>query len=808
MAGISKVKKAQLAEIETSDTKQCPHCEIVKPLEDFSPDYRGRKGRQARCKDCRTWFKKNAYDPDYKRNYDLKAKYGITLDEYDEMLSKQDYRCAICGTDTPDHTGRFVIDHCHETNRVRALLCSKCNVMLGMAREQRDSTSRHRIPGRAQGKLMARDSKFLTAVRHPEYLEDELYWYDWRDCYNGGQRFVRRNLKKFSKRETSEDFSNRKFFTPIPSYAKAAVNDVRNAIFQRLRDVSRRNGSENYMRASAGEIGGVDNKGSSMQSFLGIDVLTELLVMGRVGVYVDMPQLSGTFTMADEGNTRPYCYMYRVEDILSWAVAKPEEPGDFTAILLRDRGIDYNQGFAHGAYLPSGGYTRYRFMWIDPFTHKVKMKLYDEQDNVIGLDGSIVVANQKSAHHTYHQQTGQIADDSTEIENQGGLDNETGVINLELMRIPFVMPGIGSSLLKDVYKHQVALLNLGSSDIAYALKANLPLYVEQRDTRAVGHHLKQFTDDDGTTNTSDNHKAGDEARTGSSHGRYYDLKADAPSFIHPSPEPLLASIKLQEKLEDDIRKLVNLAVQNKTGQRAISAEAMKLSDQGLEAGLSYIGLVLENAERQIAEHWAGYESKDPDHREVATIKYPDRYSLKNDEDRVKEATQLAELMYTVPGDQVKKELSKNIVTALLSGKINTATIDTIFKEIDNANYMTSDPEIIIRSHESGLVGGETASRAIGFDEKEWNKAKQDHIERVQSIAEAQAPKEPEVAEGEEEDEEGTEGGMAARGVKDLDPDPESGKKERAAASDTTLEADKKKPVRGEGKDLKKGRKEE
>lgn len=636
---------------------------------------------------------------------------------------------------------------------------------------------------------MARDSKFLTAIRHPDYLEDEAFWYDWRDCYNGGQRFVRRNLKKFSSRETNEDFNTRQFFTPIPSYAKAAVNDVRNAIFQRLRDVSRRDGSENYMQASAGEIGGVDNKGSSMQSFLGIDVLTELLVMGRVGVYVDMPYLSGARTMADEGNTRPYCYMYHVEDILSWAAAKPEEPGDFTAILLRDRGIDYNQGFAHGAYLPSGGYNRYRFMWIDPITRMVKMKLYNEEDSIIDLEGNVIGASQ-------------IKDDSNEVQTQGGLDDETGVIDLELTRIPFTMPSIGSSLLKDVYKHQVALLNLGSSDVSYALKANFPFYVEQRDTRAVGHHLKQTVDDDGTSVTSDNHKPGEEARTGSSHGRFYDLKAQEPSFIHPSPEPLMASIKLQEKLEDDIRKLVNLAVQNKTGQRAVSAEALKLSDQGLEAGLSYIGLVLENSERQIAQHWSAYESKDPDHREVATIKYPDRYSLKNDEDRVKEATQLSELMYTVPGDKVKKELSKNIVTALLSGKVNTTTIDKIFVEIDKANYTTSDPDIIMRAHEGGLVGGETASTALGFDEEEWDKAKKDHLERVKAIAEAQAPKETEGTA------EGTEGGMAARGVKDIDPDPESGKKERDAASDPTLKANKKKPTRGDGKSLKKGRKED
>lgn len=41
-----------------------------------------------------------------------------------------------------------------------------------------------------------------------------------------------------------------------------------------------------------------------------------------------------------------------------------------------------------------------------------------------------------------------------------------------------------------------------------------------------------------------------------------DMKADRPGFIHPSSEPLLASMKLQEKLEQDIRKLINLAVQS------------------------------------------------------------------------------------------------------------------------------------------------------------------------------------------------------------------------------------------------------
>jgi hypothetical protein len=507
-------------------------------------------------------------------------------------------------------------------------------------------------------------------------------------------------------------------------------------------------------------------------------VLTELLVMGRTGVYVDMPELAGLQTVADEGNARPYTYMYRVEDILSWAVAKPEEPGDFTAVLLRDRGIDYNQGFAHGAYLPSGGYTRYRFIWIDPEDGMVKMKLYDEEDNAIDLRGKT------------------IADDGK------------NVIHLELERIPFTMLNIGGSLLKDVYKHQVALLNLGSSDVSYALKANFPFYVEQKDMRNVGHHLKKTVDDDGTSNTSDNSKPGNEARAGTTHGRTYDLKAERPAFIHPSPDPLNASMKLQEKLEDDIRKLVNLAVQNKMGQRAISAEAMKLSDQGLEAGLSYIGLVLESAERRIASHWASYESRDPERRTIATIKYPDRYSLKNDEDRVKEASELSALMYTVPGKEVKKELSKNIVTVLLSGKVDTATIDKIFKQIDNAGYATSDPEIIIRAHEAGLVGEQTASMAIGFDDDEYLQAREDHLARAKAIVEAQQA--GVIAGQQGAGGEGGEGGapvgenMAARGVPDLDADKKSGVKEREAANETELEVDKKKPVRGEGKNLKKG----
>jgi hypothetical protein len=623
---------------------------------------------------------------------------------------------------------------------------------------------------------MTREHKFLTAYRHPEYLEDEMYWVQWRDCYNAGERYLRKYLQYFGNRETREDYKIRKSVSPIPAFARQAVDDIRNSVFQRLSDVARSDGSENYMKAANGEIGGVDNKGASMQTFLGIDALTEMLIMGRVGIYVDMPKLAGFTTMADEGNVRPYCYLYRVEDILSWSIARPEEPGHFTALLLRDRGIDYNQGFATGARLPQGGYTRYRHIWIDENDGKVRMRLFDDTDNVIDLNGKPIMTR-----------------DSFER----NLGTEEGVIKLEIDRIPFTMPMIGSSVLKNAHKYQVALMNLASSDVSYALKANFPILTEQRDSRVGSGHLKRNVDDDGTTSTSDGSKPGEEIRTGISYGRTYDKNMDRPQFIHPSPEPLKASKDLQEKYEDDIRKLVNLAVQNKIGQRAMSAEAMKLSDQGLEAGLSYIGLTLQHTERQIAAFWAAYESKDVSRRKVATVKYPDRYSLKNDEDRIKEASELAKLLFTVPGEEAKKQLAKQIITTLYSGKLNTATILKIFGQIDEADYATSDPDIIIRAVEAGLVSEKTASIAIGFSETEYKQARLDHAERAKRIAAAQSKGN---AEGEGTEDEN----LAARGLPDLDSDKKSGKRERQEAADTTLTANKKRPTRGQGKSLKKG----
>ena len=67
-----------------------------------------------------------------KKNNDLINNYGITLNDYYEMEKHQDYKCAICGTTEKNkRTKYFDVDHCHETGKVRGLLCTNCNQGLG-----------------------------------------------------------------------------------------------------------------------------------------------------------------------------------------------------------------------------------------------------------------------------------------------------------------------------------------------------------------------------------------------------------------------------------------------------------------------------------------------------------------------------------------------------------------------------------------------------------------------------------------------------------------------------------------------------
>jgi len=79
-------------------------------------------------------FAKN--NPNSCKNIQLRNKFGITLEQYNEMLASQGGVCAICKQ--PCETGKsLAVDHCHKTGKVRGLLCQHCNTGFGQFRENK-----------------------------------------------------------------------------------------------------------------------------------------------------------------------------------------------------------------------------------------------------------------------------------------------------------------------------------------------------------------------------------------------------------------------------------------------------------------------------------------------------------------------------------------------------------------------------------------------------------------------------------------------------------------------------------------------
>jgi hypothetical protein len=77
----------------------------------------------------------NIIAPKARFRANLIAKYGLTMEAYEAMLAAQGGACAICRRTEPTGKG-WHIDHCHTTNRVRAILCHHCNLMLGHALDE------------------------------------------------------------------------------------------------------------------------------------------------------------------------------------------------------------------------------------------------------------------------------------------------------------------------------------------------------------------------------------------------------------------------------------------------------------------------------------------------------------------------------------------------------------------------------------------------------------------------------------------------------------------------------------------------
>lgn len=431
-------------------------------------------------------------------------------------------------------------------------------------------------------------------------------------------------------------------------------------------------GTETYKKAVNGELGGIDLKGSSIVKFLN-EVVTELMVMGRVGIMVDMFKLEVT-TRADLTNDmHPYCYIVKCEDIFSYYF----ESGKLKSLLVRI------------------------------FTYKM--------DEETGLPKEVV-----PEYLLFNTST------VTKYDASGAQIDQ---IALNIDEIPFILPEISCSLLKDVSNYQIALLNLASSDMNFALKANFPFYTEQFDPRSeIAERLRKSDDGKKSEDGGKN-----DIEIGGLHGRRYAMNLDRPEFIAPPAHPLEISMKKQNQMKEEIRQLVHLALAS-LRPKMVSAEAISMESEGLESGLAYLGLTLEFIERRIAELWNKYESNNQE----VIISYPKRYALKSDKERLMEANERFKIIDKIPSSKFKKESVKDIATMLLGSKVKSEIMDEILSEIDNASVTNIEPETILKSVENALLSNETASTLLGYPEGEAEKAAKDHADRIARIKEAQS----------------------------------------------------------------------
>lgn len=80
-------------------------------------------------KQYKSWAQRN---PEKRKDIRFRSRYGITLDKFNEILIEQKYKCKICDK-TQEQLGKCLhVDHCHKTNKIRGLLCGKCNKGIGL----------------------------------------------------------------------------------------------------------------------------------------------------------------------------------------------------------------------------------------------------------------------------------------------------------------------------------------------------------------------------------------------------------------------------------------------------------------------------------------------------------------------------------------------------------------------------------------------------------------------------------------------------------------------------------------------------
>lgn len=135
-------------QVRTCTTPECSKVPIARGLCTACygrASYRANRQHKRQVK--RQWVERNRDTVrDLKQRNNLKRHYGLSLEDYQQMLASQGGGCAICASPHSKRPKmpRLVVDHDHKTGKVRGLLCSPCNVALGMLGDNLDLLTKAR----------------------------------------------------------------------------------------------------------------------------------------------------------------------------------------------------------------------------------------------------------------------------------------------------------------------------------------------------------------------------------------------------------------------------------------------------------------------------------------------------------------------------------------------------------------------------------------------------------------------------------------------------------------------------------------
>lgn len=110
--------------------KQCNNCLSFKEEDAFyTVNKRGRPVIYHICKECCS--KQKLSMKDYYRDWELRKKYGISLETYKRETAFRANHCDICN----NLTNTLHVDHCHTSNKIRGYLCGSCNRGIGLLKD-------------------------------------------------------------------------------------------------------------------------------------------------------------------------------------------------------------------------------------------------------------------------------------------------------------------------------------------------------------------------------------------------------------------------------------------------------------------------------------------------------------------------------------------------------------------------------------------------------------------------------------------------------------------------------------------------